>query len=309
MMDAMSDPGPGQTSFVVGADEDDRLDRVLSRRFPQASRKRLAELFAEGAVRVDGRVARKGDRAAPGTEVRLTRPPTGDADLRPVGDPEAAARLTVLHEDDGVVVVAKPAGMPSQPLRAGERGTAASGIVALHPECAFVADDPRDGGLVHRLDIGTSGVLIAARTRAMWTALRLAFGAGAVAKEYLALVDAAPVAAECEEPLAQRGARVVVDHTDGLPAHTRWEVVRRFDGRRLLRCHATTGRMHQIRVHLATCGAPITGDTLYGGQPFPGLHGFFLHASVVRFPVHTGELTVEAPLPADRRAVLAALGD
>ncbi|HVK78687.1 MAG TPA: S4 domain-containing protein, partial [Kofleriaceae bacterium] len=116
----MSDPGPGQTSFVVGADEDDRLDRVLSRRFPQASRKRLAELFAEGAVRVDGRVARKGDRAAPGAEVRLTRPPTGDADLRPVGDPEAAARLTVLHEDDGVA-----GGRPGQADLGAGRGAVA----------------------------------------------------------------------------------------------------------------------------------------------------------------------------------------
>ncbi|MBE7452785.1 MAG: RNA pseudouridine synthase [Kofleriaceae bacterium] len=91
------------------------------------------------------------------------------------------------------MVMAKPPGMPSQPLRAGELGTAASGLVALHPECAAVADDPRDGGLVHRLDRGTSGLLVAARTRAAWQALRAAFADRRVDKTYLALVEAAPV--------------------------------------------------------------------------------------------------------------------
>ncbi len=282
---------------------------MLARRFPEASRRRLAELFAEGAVRVNGKIAKKGDHAAPGAEVRVGRAPTMPADLKPVADPAAAARLQVLYTDDELLVVAKPAGMPSQPLRAGELGTVASGVIALHPECALVADDPRDGGLVHRLDIGTSGVLIAARTRAAWIALRAGFSTGAVTKEYLALVETTPVSVECDEPLIQRGGRVVVDHTEGLVAHTRWEVVRRLGERRLLRCHATTGRMHQIRVHLATCGAPIVGDELYGGQPCPGLDGFFLHGALVRVPhPRTGAtLTIEAPLPADREATLAAL--
>lgn len=303
----MSDPAP--LRFVIEAGEDDRLDRALARRFPGAGRARLGELFARGAVRLDGRIAKKGDRARPGATVELAQPPVTAEALRVTPDPAAAERLAFLHTDAEVVVVGKPPGMPSQPLRAGEVGTAASGIVARFPECAAVADDPRDGGLVHRLDIGTSGALIAARTRAGWLRLRAAFAAGQVDKQYLALTEAAPIGRGCDEPLAQRGKKVVVDHTEGLDASTAWEVVRALGERRLVRCHATTGRMHQIRAHLAVCGAPIVGDALYGGGAFPGLVDFFLHAETVRFPDSAGGLvTVEAPLPPDRQAVLAALG-
>ena len=309
----MREPEPPSASpsacFLVEAGAEERLDRVVARHFPGASRLRLGELFAAGAVRVDGRIARKGDRARPGTTVEIAHPPVTAEGLRVVADPAAAERLTFLHVDDELIVVAKPAGMPSQPLRAGELGTAASGVVARYPECAAVADDLRDGGLVHRLDIGTSGVLVLARTRAAWLRLRAAFGQGAIAKSYLALVEVAPISRGCDEPLTQRGRRVVVDHADGLDASTTWVVERGFGARRLLRCQATTGRMHQIRAHLATCGAPIVGDVLYGGQPYPGLVEFFLHAADVTLPRASGDpLTIVAPLPADRRAVLASLG-
>jgi 23S rRNA pseudouridine1911/1915/1917 synthase len=289
--------------FLVEPGEEGRIDRVLARRFPDSSRRMLAELFETGAVRIAGRAVKKGEHAAAGAEVTLARTPAQGVDMRPAPDPVAAALLTVLHLDDEVVVVSKPAGMPSQPLRPGELGTAASGIAALHPECAATSDDPRDGGLVHRLDIGTSGALMAARTRVAWAALRAAFGAGEVEKEYLALVEHAPVATGCDLPLSQRGKRAVVDLAEGLDAHTEWEVVARHGEKRMLRCRATTGRMHQVRAHLAHCGAPIVGDELYGGHPFPGLVGFFLHAAVLRFAGRT----VEAPLPADRRTVIGVL--
>jgi len=294
--------------FIVAADDVGRVDRAVARHFPDVGRRRLSELFAAGAVRVGGRVARKGDRVDVGAEVVLAQAPLSRADLPPTPDPAVAARLVVLYRDDDVVAIDKPPGVPSQPLRAGELGTAANGIIALHPECADVADDPRDGGLVHRLDIGTSGVLVAARNRDAWEALRAAFGSGAVDKEYVALTFGAPVATECDAPLAQRGKKVVVDLADGLPAHTRWKVERAIGPWRLVRCQATTGRMHQVRAHLAHCGAPIAGDVLYGGPPVDGLIGFFLHAAVVRFPGRSGQITVEAPLPVDRREVLAQVG-
>jgi 23S rRNA pseudouridine1911/1915/1917 synthase len=290
--------------FTVGEGEADRIDRVIARRFPNTSRRKVTDLFDAGAVRIDGKRAKKGDRAAVGAVVELAQAPATPEDLRALPDPDAAARLAVLHVDDDVVIVAKPPGMPSQPLRAGELGTAASGIISLYPECAHAADDPRDGGLVHRLDGGTSGVLAAARSPGAWKQLRSAFAAHQVGKSYLALVDATPVSRGCEAPLVQRGGKVVVDHTAGLEAHTTWEVVRTLGLRVLLRCTATTGRMHQVRVHLATCGAPIAGDTLYGGQPLPELVGFFLHAERLTLPDHA---TVEAPLPPDRVAALAAL--
>jgi 23S rRNA pseudouridine1911/1915/1917 synthase len=298
-----SDPTP--TRFTVRADEADRVDRVIARRLVNVSRRRIVELIAEGSVRVDGKRARKGDHVAAGAVVDLARAPTTAEDLRTQPDPAVAALLEILYRDDELIVVNKPPGMASQPLRAGELGTAANGIVALHPECATVADDPRDGGLVHRLDGGTSGALAAARDRATWLALRAAFAERRISKSYLALVETAPVSSECEAPLVQRGNHVAVDHAAGLEAHTRWQVVKAIGERRLLRCVAETGRMHQVRVHLATCGAPIAGDDRYGGQPLPGLIGFFLHAERLVLP---GGITVEAPLPADRAAALAAIG-
>ena len=286
----------------ITAEAGDRADKVLARHFPGVGRRRLAALFEDGCVRLGGRRARKGDRVAAGDVLELTRDPLGlaGAALRPEPDAAAAAQLELLLERADLVVVAKPAGMPSQPLRAGELGTAANGLAARFPECAALGDDPRDGGLVHRLDIGTSGALVAARTAAAYRALRDAFGAGAVDKQYLAITDGRPVARECEAPLAQRGRRAVVDHTEGLAAHTAFSVERAAAAHALVRCAARTGRMHQVRAHLAYAGAPITGDTLYGGAPLLGFDGFFLHAARLALPPASPgapPLVVEAPEP------------
>ena len=283
-----------------------RADVALAHHFPGAGRRELALLFDGGCVRVAGRRVRKGDRVAAGDVLELTREPAlGDA-RRVTPDPEAAARLPILVERADLVVVAKPAGMPSQPLRAGELGSAANAIVARFPECRAIGDDPRDGGLVHRLDTGTSGALAAARTPATYRALRAAFGAGEVAKTYLAITAGRPVARACEAPLAQRGRRAVVDFADGLAASTDFTVERASATHALVRCAARTGRMHQIRAHLAHVGAPLAGDTLYGGAALPGHPGFFLHAASITLPLADGPLTIDAPLPDAFLAALAA---
>ncbi|HEY3806789.1 MAG TPA: RluA family pseudouridine synthase [Kofleriaceae bacterium] len=285
-------------------DVPDRADKALAKHFPEAGRRQLAELFDAGEVRIRGKRAKKGDRVEIGDEIELAREPVwGDA-LRATPDPNVV--LEILLETPELVAVNKPAGVPSQPLRAGELGTIANGLVARFPECAQLGDDPRDGGLVHRLDIGTSGVLVAARTEAAYRALRDAFGTGGVTKTYLAITDALPVSRECEEPLAQRGDHVVVDQTDGLPAHTQFSIVRAGDRHALVKCTAQTGRMHQVRAHLAHVGAPITGDTLYKGLPLPGEAGFFLHAATLELAAMG--LAIEAPLPARFVAALGAVG-
>jgi 23S rRNA pseudouridine1911/1915/1917 synthase len=283
------------------ADEPGRIDKALAKAFPGAGRKALAELFDEGAVRVRGKRAKKGDRVAAGDEIEVARAPS----VREAPLPDPSLVLEVLLETPDLVAIAKPVGMPSQPLKPGELGCAANAIAARWPECAHLGDDPRDGGLVHRLDVGTSGVLIAARTADAYRSLRSAFRSGLVHKEYVALCTARPVSRESDAPLAQRGDHVRVDYTDGLAAHTDFAVERASATHSLVRCTARTGRMHQVRAHLAQVGAPIAGDSLYGGEPLAGTEGFFLHAEKVILP---GDITIVAPLPARFAAALAAAG-
>jgi 23S rRNA pseudouridine1911/1915/1917 synthase len=282
----------------------DRVDKALARFFPDAGRRQLAGLFEDGAVRVNGKRAKKGDRVAIGDTVELAREPVSGDALRPAPDPDVP--LVVLVERTELVVVAKPAGIPSQPLRAGELGTVANAIAFRYPECVAIGDDPRDGGLVHRLDIGTSGTLVVARTLETYHALRDAFGAGQVSKHYLAITDGHPVARECDGPLAQRGKRVAIDLAEGLPAYTEIAMERSSPDHALVRCIAQTGRMHQVRAHLAHVGVPITGDTLYGGAPLHGHDGFFLHAVSIAVPLGHETLVVEAPLPARFTSALTA---
>jgi 23S rRNA pseudouridine1911/1915/1917 synthase len=296
---------PGEPT-VITIELADRADKAVARHFPSAGRRQLSELFEDGCVKIKARVLRKGDRVVPGEVVELSRTPVSGEALRPVADPEAAARIAILVERTDLIVIDKPAGMPSQPLRAGELGTVANALAHRFPECAAIGDDPRDGGLAHRLDIGTSGVLVAARTDVTYRALRDAFGGGQVAKTYLAITEGRPVSRECDAPLLQRGKRVVVDQTDGLAAYTQFEVVSASDTHALVRCTAQTGRMHQVRAHLAHVGAPILGDTLYRAQASAD-EAFFLHAATIQIAL-AEPLATTAPLPARFTAELAARG-
>jgi 23S rRNA pseudouridine1911/1915/1917 synthase len=300
----MSEP----IQITVRAEDEGRIDKALANHYPNAGRRQLAALFDEGQVKLRGRRAKKGDRVSAGDVIELLRAPVGAADLYPVADPDVA--LDILLERPDFVVVNKPAGIPSQPLRAAERGTIANGVAARFPECATIAGaDPRDGGLVHRLDIGTSGALVVARTTDAYRALRDAFGQGLVEKQYLAITDERPVSRDCDAPLVQRGDHVRVDHTDGLAAYTSFTVEKASPTHALVRCIAQTGRMHQVRAHLAHVGAPIAGDTLYGGKLLGGGDaGFYLHAAVIAFPLGTEKIRIEAPLPSRFTAALAAAG-
>ena len=242
-----------------------------------------------------------------GTRVEVTLP---DEDPRPVPQPELPLR--VLHLDPQLVAVNKPAGMPSHPLEPGERGTVVNALVARHPECADASADPREGGLVHRLDTLTSGVLLAARTAEAWRALRDAFSGRQVDKRYLAVVTG-PVAdeGEIDLPLRHRG-----DHVEpalsggGREALTDFRVLSRAGDVSLLEVRIHTGVLHQIRAHLAAIGAPVLGDTDYGGRSLPDLRRFFLHAARLGLthPATGSRLELAAPLPEELRHVLDGLG-
>ncbi len=305
--------------WLVAADDDgERLDRFLAAR-AAVSRAAARRAIEEGAVRVDGRRARKGQPLRAGERVTVEGPLEDAASLAPAPEPDAP--LAVLLADDVVVALDKPPGVPTHPLRAGERGTLAGALVARFPECAAVGADPREAGFAHRLDVETSGVILAARTQAAWDALRRAFREGRVEKRYLALV-AGEVAAPggIDRPLAhdprdRRRVIAVADPTEAArlgarPSVTRWEPLAAAAGLTLLRASISTGRMHQVRAHLAAAGHPLVGDALYGGPPaLDSAPGHFLHAERIVAPHPSGgTLDATAPLPASRAAALARLG-
>lgn len=293
---------------VAAEDRGARLDQWLASAC-ECSRHEAQRLIADGAVRINGARAAKGVRLDPGDVVQLTREPPTDEQLRPLPEPEVA--LTIVHVDAALVAMVKPIATPTHPLRAGERGTLANALVARYPECALVADDAREGGVAHRLDADTSGIVLAARTRPAWLDLRDSFSRGAVEKEYLALVAGLPPSSgEIDAPLVQAGkrARVAGDRDlDPQPALTRFQLLAHGDGVALVRALSTSGRMHQIRVHLAHLGHPLVGDELYGGPPAAaGTRGHFLHAASLTFehPLTGSVTTLAAPLPPERAEAL-----
>jgi 23S rRNA pseudouridine1911/1915/1917 synthase len=285
-----------------------RLDAYVGRSLG-LSRAKVKELFEAAAVRVNGRTAKKGQPLVAGQKVtvELAEPAPGIV-------PEPDAPLTLLREDASLVFVDKPAGMPSHPLRPGETGAVANALVGRFPECAEASEDPREGGLCHRLDIETSGVLLAARSRNAWLDVRKQFTERQVDKRYWAVVTGPiPDSGEIDLPLRhhpRHADRVQPDAAggkDARPAFTAFEVLARAGEAALVEARITTGVLHQVRAHLAAIGAPILGDALYGGRDDPQLGRFFLHARRLglRHPATAEMMRVESPLPPELGAALA----
>jgi 23S rRNA pseudouridine1911/1915/1917 synthase len=287
-------------------DAGDRLDVFLVRRLGGASRASVRRLIEAGAVRVDGRRAKKGVRVEPGQRVTLDALPE-PSDFDPV--PSAESALAILYEDPRFVVADKPAGMPSHPLRPSEEGTAASALVARYPEMIGIGKKRREAGLVHRLDNGTSGALLAARDEKTLATLRSALREGRIDKEYVALCAGevrAPLA--IDEPLASdpKNARRVVAAIGGRPSRTDVASVETVGSFTLVTVHAPRASRHQVRAHLAHVGHPLAGDALYGGPAVEGLERHFLHASAIALsdPEDGRPVRVSSPLPADLTALL-----
>jgi 23S rRNA pseudouridine1911/1915/1917 synthase len=305
-------PGGSAERRVEQGGRPERLDKLVARLFG-VSRGRAMDWIADGRVRVDGLRAPKGATVDPGALVRVDLPPP-DA---PAPQPELLIR--VVHADLHVVLADKPAGMPSHPLEPGERGTAANALCGRFPELASVGPARREGGLVHRLDTDTSGLLLAARTDAAHAMLRAQFTARTIEKGYLALVQGELHAGgEIDLPLAHdpadpRKVRAASDPTwaeqhGARPALTRFTPVERRGGFTLLEVQIATGVLHQIRAHLAFIGHPLAGDPLYGGPVLPGLARHFLHAAQLGFQhPDGGRPRFESALPVELQAVLSGL--
>ncbi|HJL18792.1 MAG TPA: RluA family pseudouridine synthase [Sandaracinaceae bacterium LLY-WYZ-13_1] len=298
----------------VGEDDDGvRLDVVLVRRVDGMSRAKARRMIHDGLVRLNGRRPRKGTRLANGDRIELREMPR-PSDFVPAPSPELP--LEVVHEDDAVVVVEKPAGLPTHPLRPHERETLANALLARYPEMEGVGYALREPGILHRLDNDTSGLLVAARDAAAFEALRAALRAARIDKRYRALVDGrlegptevdVPIAPHPTDP---RRVHPCVDEADRrLPAAraARTEILEARLRRRttLLEVRATVAVRHQIRAHLASLGHPLVGDWLYGGS-MDALSRHFLHASYVGF-AHPGDgrpVEVRSALPPELARVL-----
>lgn len=329
-------PGGGLERFQVGPEAlGRRLDHVLVERLPGWSRSRLQALVKAGAVTVDGAVVRKANQPFEGPAmVEIDLPERRPAPLDARGAP--IRTLALLHVDEDIVVIDKPAGLAAHPSLLGPD----TPLVDPEPAGALTVSDLAEAelgplptgqgkgrpGIVHRLDRLTSGVMVLARTAAAMEALMRQFRHRTVAKSYLALVHGAPrfdslwieaaLAPDPRRPGRQRVASTEQSLAgDAREAETYVEVRERFAGFTLLECRPRTGRTHQIRVHLEHSGLPIVGDRIYQqrgalahalppGAPAPERQ--WLHAASLELdhPTTGARMRFEAPLPADLRALL-----
>jgi len=287
-----------------------RLDQALARMFPEHSRSRLAAWLQDGHIVVDSCPAKPAHKVWGGEKVAvLAAPGAGDgSDL-----PEDIA-LTVVHEDEGVLVIDKPAGLVVHPGSGNRQGTLLNALLHHSPR---LQDVPR-AGIVHRLDKDTSGLLVVAKTLTAQTDLVRQLQARSVKREYLAVVhglierDGAVDAPVGRDP-ANRVRMAVVD--DGKAARTRYRVLERFTAPRatLVECSLDTGRTHQIRVHMQSIGHSLWGDPVYragsGGRKGPSFARQALHAARLGFnhPDSGERMAFESPVPADMRELLVAL--
>lgn len=280
-----------------------RLDAVLSA-LSGASRADVQRAIARGVVLVDGVPRPKSHRLRGGERLEADLETGSEVPAEPGGVP-------VRFEDRHLAVVAKPAGLVTHPTASRRTGTLVNRLLGMGMSLSGVGGGDRPG-IVHRLDAGTSGLLIVAKDDQTHRRLVRMLAARRVRREYLALVrgrtphDAFTV----EAPLGRRRARVAVRRGSGVEAATDFEVRERFPDATLLVARPRTGRTHQIRVHLRSAGHPILGDRAYGGWGDDarrlGLERPFLHAWRLAFdhPITRRRIEVEEPLPGDLEAAL-----
>lgn len=289
---------------VPSALDGERLDRIVALMADISRSDATATIQANGVL-VNGSVSRTGkERLVTGAVISIdtSKIPAISA---PLPDPEVVFR--VVHEDADIVVVDKPAGLVVHPGAGHDDGTLVNGLLARYPEMADVGEMFRPG-IVHRLDQGTSGLLVVARRQSSYTSLVEMLSAHEVTRRYRALVWGhpesdeftidAPIGRDPQDPL-----RMAVV-TAGKEARTHVQVVQRFTNPEMaaVMCDLETGRTHQIRVHLRAIGHPVVGDAVYGGaRSGVELSRPFLHAEQLGFahPTSGEALRFETPIPSD----------
>ncbi len=290
-----------------------RVDNYLTKRLKGVPKSHIYRILRNGEVRINSRRVGPDYRVQTGDRLRLPPVRTAKPAAVPKQPPSTRLKAKVLYEDDDLLVIDKPAGVAVHGGSGISRGVVEQ-LRLERPEARFLE-------LVHRLDRETSGVLMLAKRRSALTELHRQLREGQVQKSYLALVKGAwrdgkrSIKLPLHKYVLASGERRVSVSRDGLPAHTIFRLQRSWSGYSLLEAELKTGRTHQIRVHLAHVGYPVAGDDKYGDFALnkqlarQGLKRMFLHAfkTVIAHPQSGAVLTLEAPLPPDLQAFLAAL--
>ena len=306
--------------IVPGTLDAIRVDRVISM-LTGLSRSEATEMVNEGSVSVNDKVVHKGSFVLEAGQHLVAILPVPEAG---VVEPDASVLVDVVLEDEDFAVINKAAGQVVHPGAGQRTGTLVAGLLARFPQMQSLSDeglcDPLRPGIVHRLDKGTSGVLVVAKTPEGLVALREQLATRAMERTYLGLVEG-HVAEErgvVDAPIGRstRTPTLMAVRADGRPARTGYEVITRLDKPHavtLLRLSLDTGRTHQIRVHMSTIGHPVVNDPRYGHRRDRRLpeERFWLHSRSLAFqhPRTGGDVVAGAPLPDDLRQLVGEWGE
>ncbi len=282
-----------------------RLDKYVSEHCPEISRTQAQKLIGEGYITVNDSIARAGLKLNTGDRLTINIPPAESKTLQPESIP-----LTILYEDDDLLVIDKPSGLTVHPAPGHSAHTLVNAVLSHLSSLPDTSDWQRPG-IVHRLDKDTSGVMLIAKSSTAYKNLTDQFRSRSVMKRYQVLVKGhlSPAEGVIEAPLGRdprhRQRMAVVEESKGREAKTEYSVIRYVGDYTLLEVRPETGRTHQIRVHLKAIGYPVAGDKVYGVKS-PHLSRQFVHASLLGFRLpSTGDyVEFTSPLPSDLETAL-----
>lgn len=296
---------------ITAQESAERIDALLARSVEGLTRSAAQRLLEQGAVLKDGAAVKKNYKTSVGDVFTVTLPEPENVDLTPQDIP-----LDVVYEDDDLIVVNKPRGMVVHPAPGHADGTLVNALLHHCGDSLSGVGGERRPGIVHRIDMDTSGLIIAAKNDFTHLALSSQLSDHTLGRTYEAVVHGTfrDNAGTVDAPIGRHPTdrkRMAVTQKNSREAVTHWEVIARYSGYTHIRCRLETGRTHQIRVHMAHIGHPLVGDLVYGHKkPEKGLSGQCLHARELHF-IHprTGEeVTLTCPLPEYFTEVLGKLG-